>query len=113
MGRFPPVPMTVFKSVQVGSAKLFLYCTVYDIPFSVSKDRLKIPLTRVGAPMTGTSGARANAPRQPQLAAAATVRARQMSMPVAVTVLVAVKLTTKFVVKPATMLVVKPATMLV
>lgn len=44
MIRIPPVPETGMpgKSVQVGSFNVFLYCTVYNFPFSVGKDRLKM-----------------------------------------------------------------------
>ena len=46
MIRSPPVPETGMfgKSVQVGSLKEFLYCTVYDNPISVAKDKPKVPL---------------------------------------------------------------------
>jgi hypothetical protein len=68
---FPPVPKTVSKSVQVGSFSVFLYCTAYDFPFSVGKDRLRIPWAIIGALMAGTI----DGPIRPrQLAAAVTVR---------------------------------------
>ena len=50
MVRFPPVPTTVSKSVQLGPFNVVLYCTVYDFPLSLGKDRLKKPLGAVGAP---------------------------------------------------------------
>src|ERR1035437_8613444 len=102
MVRSPPVPKTGMpgKSVQTGSVNVFLYCTVYDFTFSVGKARLKEPLMAIlGVPMTSaTAGTTAGAVDSIQLAAAVTLLTRTMSTPVAVTVLVGVKLTTLLVV---------------
>src|ERR1035437_8969237 len=98
MDRFPPVPGTGMfgKFVHVGSVNVFLHCTVYHFPFSVGKDRLKEPLMSIfDVPMTGAT---AGATGPIQLAEAVTLLTRRMSMPVAVTVLVGVKLTTLLVV---------------
>src|ERR1035437_5684204 len=101
MMRSPPVPETGIPGKFVhGSFNVFLYCTVYEFPFSVGKARLKEPLIILGVPMTGASGAWATAgatgPRQ--LAEAVTLLTRRMSTPIAVTVLVGVKRTTLLVV---------------
>jgi len=98
MVRIPPVPGTGMpgKFVHVGSVNVFLYCRVYEFPFSVGKARLKEPLMSIlDVPMTGVT---AGATGPIQLAEAVTLLTRRMSMPVAVTVLVGVKLTTQLVV---------------
>jgi hypothetical protein len=98
MDRLAPVPTTVSKSVQAGSVNAFLYCTVYDIPPWLGKDSLKSPLDTAMADARN-SGSTTAGPRGPaQLAAAATVRAWQMSMPLAETLLVGMKVTTLLVV---------------
>ena len=98
MTRVPPVPETGMpgKSVHVGSLNLFLYCTVYDFPITVGKGRFNKPAVRVGAPMNIGTGLSETGPWQ--LAAAVTVFPWQVSMPLAVTVLVGVKVTTMLVV---------------
>src|ERR1035437_8208995 len=97
MVRSPPVPETGMPGKLVhGSFNVFLYCTVYDIPFPVGKDRLKEPLMSIlDVPMTGAT---AGATGPIQLAEAVTLLTRRMSMTVAVNVLVGVKLTTLLVV---------------
>src|ERR1039457_1736978 len=122
MVMIPPVPATVCRSVHSGSLSEVLYCTIYDTPFWVVNDQLKLPLLKRGrgTPAPPMTGGKSGLPDPEQVASAMTVRPWQTSAPRAVTVLVVAaatmlvpKLVTVLVLKLVTVLVLKLVTVLV